>query len=344
MNKGLTYEESGVSIVAQNLALGRIKEICGETRRAEVIGDIGAFAGLFRISPFNYKDPVLVATCDGVGTKTKYTARFNRYEDIGRDLVGATLNDITAMGAEPLFLLDYIGSFESRPEVIERIVSGIARGCKEANCSLIGGELAEMKGIYAPGDFDLVGFAVGIVSKSGIVDGRSITAGDRVLAVPSSGPHCNGFTLIRKVFEEFTEKEFIEVSEEIGEPLVDALLRPTTVYSKLIMTILEEIELTGLAHISGGGIIDNVARILPQGLSARLRRADIKTPPVFRFIMERGGVSEDEAFRTFNMGVGFVIVCKGEDKEEVLERGKAVGAQICEIGEILEGETGVQIG
>ncbi|TET18462.1 MAG: phosphoribosylformylglycinamidine cyclo-ligase [Dehalococcoidia bacterium] len=326
--QGAAYAASGVDIDAASRTVELIKRKARATFRSEVLTDIGAFAGLFQLS--GYKEPVLVSSVDGVGTKVKIAIALDRHDTIGIDLVNHCVNDIFTCGAEPLFFLDYIAMGKLVPDQVESVVSGLSRACSDVGCALIGGETAEMPGLYASGDYDLVGFMVGVVERGNILDNRSIQAGDAILELPSSGLHTNGYSLVRKTFnvERSTLNTFYP---ELGRTLGEELLEPHRCYYPKLKRLLPRIK--GMAHITGGGLIDNLPRILPDGLCARIEAGSWSIPPIFALIQQRGGVDQREMYRVFNMGIGMVLVCSPGHVEEVIA--SAPEARL--IGEVTEG-------
>ncbi len=306
-----TYASAGVDIDAA----ARAKELIGKqarsTRGPEVLGAEGFFGGLFELK--GYRQPVLVSSADGVGTKLKIAAALNRHDTIGIDLVNHCVNDILTCGAEPLFFLDYIGTGRLVPERMGEIASGLARACREAGCALIGGETAEMPGLYAGEDYDLVGFIVGVVEKERLTAGEEIRAGDAILGLPASGLHTNGYSLVRRIFP---ADELNRHQETLGRTLGEELLEPHRCYYHQLKALLPRIK--GVAHITGGGIIDNVPRVLPPGLAAKFSQRAWTVPPIFRLIQERGNVQREEMYRVFNMGIGMAVVCSPEDSEKLL--------------------------
>ncbi|UCC61298.1 MAG: phosphoribosylformylglycinamidine cyclo-ligase, partial [Dehalococcoidia bacterium] len=312
---GITYAASGVDIDAAGKAVDRIKEKARATFRPEVLTDIGAFAGLFQLS--DYQEPVLVSSVDGVGTKVKIAIALDRHNTIGIDLVNHCVNDIFTCGAEPLFFLDYLAAGKLVPEQVESIVTGLAHACSDVGCALIGGETAEMPGLYAPSDYDLAGFIVGVVEKGRIIDNSAIEAGDSILGLPSSGLHTNGYSLVRKIFnlDEGGPEVLGVYYPELGRTLGEELLESHRCYYSMVKPILDresgcglrkrtEQKIKGLAHITGGGLVDNVARILPSGVTALFRSDMWEIPPIFRLIQKQGGVEREEMFHVFNMGIG----------------------------------------
>ncbi len=326
--QGTAYAASGVDIDAASRTVELIKGKARATFRPEVLMDIGAFAGLFQLS--GYKEPVLVSSVDGVGTKVKIAIALDRHDTIGIDLVNHCVNDVYTCGAEPIFFLDYIATGKLVPEQVESVVSGLSRACGDAGCALIGGETAEMPGLYAPGDYDLVGFIVGVVERGNILDGSSIEVGDAILGLPSSGLHTNGYSLVRKTFnvERSTLSTFYP---ELGRTLGEELLEPHRCYYPKLKWLLPKIK--GMAHITGGGLIDNPPRILPHGLAARIEAGSWSIPPIFPLIQERGKIDEREMYRVFNMGVGMVLVCSPGHVDEIVA--SAPEARL--IGEVVEG-------
>ena len=303
----LTYKAAGVDIDAGEEAVRRLAHLVRHTYRPEVLGDIGAFAGFFRL-PRRYRDPVLVASTDGVGSKLKLAFLTGRHDTVGIDLVAMSVNDLLVHGAEPLIFLDYIGIGRLRPRVVAAIVRGIAAGCRQAGCALIGGETAELPDFYAPGEYDLAGFAVGVVERRRLVDGRAVRPGDVLLGLASTGLHSNGFSLVRKLL---FERRRLRVSDRVPGlgVLGSALLTPTRIYVKPVLGLLRAgVPVHAMAHVTGGGLTGNLPRVLPPGLEAVVRRGAWPVPPVFDCLREVGGIAEAEMFRVFNMGIGFVCV------------------------------------
>jgi phosphoribosylformylglycinamidine cyclo-ligase len=325
--KGLTYRDAGVDIDAGDELVERIKPHVRRTFRPEVIGDLGGFGGLFAV-PKGYTDPVLVSGTDGVGTKLKAAFLTGRHDTVGIDLVAMCVNDIVVSGAEPLFFLDYFASGKLEVGVGEAVVRGIADGCKQAGCALIGGETAELPGFYANGEYDLAGFAVGIVERSRILDGAAIQPGDRVIGLASSGLHSNGYSLARKVL---LEKLALPIAE-----VADDLLRPTRIYVKAVLAALKTGGLRGAAHITGGGLLENPPRVLRDGLVMRIDEKSWDEPAIFRRIAEGGGVDRAEMRRTFNLGIGMVLVVPPGEVARVRAACEAEGERTFEIGSIGE--------
>jgi phosphoribosylformylglycinamidine cyclo-ligase len=335
----MTYAQAGVDVDAATRLVDRIAEMARSTRRPEVLADVGPFGGLFRLS--GHRDAVLVASADGVGTKLKLAVLLARFQGVGMDIVNHCVNDIFCAGAEPLFFLDYIASGSLSDDERAAIVEGVAEACRAAGCALLGGETADLPDVYGPGDFDLVGFIVGVVERNAIIDGASIRAGDALLGLPSSGLHTNGYSLARKVLgvglggDAREERARLERHyPELGGTLGDALLAVHRCYYNDLKPVLGRLK--GIAHITGGGLPGNLPRILPDGLAARLHKGSWPAPPIFRLIQERGNVAEDEMYRTFNMGLGMVLVCDPSDVEAVrVAVGEAlvVGEVVAKAGE-----------
>jgi len=337
MTKSITYSDAGVSIDAANAAVDRIKEMARGTFNARTLSEIGSFGGMFDGAFPALRAPVLVASADGVGTKLKIAFETNTHHIIGCDLVNHCINDILVQGARPLFFLDYIATGTLAPEVVASVVEGIARGCRENNCVLLGGETAEMPGFYADGEYDVAGFIVGIVDREHIIDGRKIAPGDTLLALPSVGLHTNGYSLARKLFFEVAGHRASTELEELGMTVGEALLQPHVSYLPALEGLLDGGAIKGLAHITGGGLIDNIPRILPEGAGAEITRGSWPALPVFTLMQRIGNVSETEMYRTFNMGVGMIIVCADADAQTIKAHVEARGEHIYEIGRIVAG-------
>jgi phosphoribosylformylglycinamidine cyclo-ligase len=327
-----SYRDAGVDIDAGNETVRRIRSLARATFTPGVLSDIGSFGGLFRLEPGRFREPVLVSSADGVGTKLKVAFMTNRHDTVGADLVNHCVNDILVQGAEPLFFLDYLAAGRLSPAVAEAVVAGVARGCRENGCALVGGETAEMPGFYADGEYDIAGFIVGIVDRANIVDGRRITPGDALIGLPSSGLHTNGYSLARRVLFDVAGLSPDSYVDELGTTLGDALLAPHRSYLRIVEPLLAGKYVKGLAHITGGGITENLPRVLPAGAAAEIDRRSWNVPAVFRLIEERGGVATDEMYRAFNMGIGLVVVASAHDADRVLETvrrsGEPHGVQI----------------
>lgn len=328
------YSEAGVDIDKGNLFVSRIKNIVAETHRRGVISDIGGFSGLFAIGNEDLKNPVLVASTDGVGTKLAVAKLCNKHDTIGIDLVAMCVNDVIVSGAKPLFFLDYFACNALDVEVATDVVRGIAEGCKQAHCSLIGGETAEMPGLYQPGDYDLAGFVVGIGDRNAIIDGSDIRVGDKIIGLASSGFHSNGYSLVRKVFFEELGKKVDEYIEEFGCTVGEELLRPTRIYVDSVVNTLRRCTIHGLVHITGGGFIDNIPRILPSGCAARIDPGSWPVLPCFSYLQEKGNISASEMFRTYNMGIGMMVIVPDSNVDDMLHQFRAHGEQPYLIGEI----------
>jgi len=328
------YSEAGVDIDKGNLFVSRIKAIVAETHRRGVISDIGGFSGLFAIGNEDLKNPVLIASTDGVGTKLTVAKMCRKHDTIGIDLVAMCVNDVIVSGAKPLFFLDYFASSSLDIDMATDVVRGIAEGCKLARCSLIGGETAEMPGLYQPGDYDLAGFVVGIGDRNAIVDGSDIRVGDRIIGLTSSGFHANGYSLVRKVFFEELGKKPDDFIEEFGCTLGEELLKPTRIYVDCVVNTLRRHRIHGLVHITGGGFIDNIPRILPAGCAAHIYPGAWPVPPCFSYLQDKGGVTAGEMYRTFNMGIGMMAMVAENEVEDMLHQFSAHGETPHLIGEI----------
>ncbi len=328
----LTYKEAGVDIDKQNLLIKGIKSIVKSTHGPEVIGGIGGFAGRFRLDFSTYKDPVLVSSTDGVGTKIKIALMADSHENIGIDLVGMIVNDIIVDGANPMFFLDYMAMGRLNVERGKVLVSGMARGCKEAGCALIGGETAEMPGIYRDDEYDLAGFGVGIVDSDKIIDGSRISAKDILIGLHSSGVHSNGYSLVRKVLFDQEKLDIDAYIEDLGKTLAEELLTPTRIYVKSVMNILRSFEIRGIVHITGGGFIDNIPRVLPGRCCAVIRQGSWPVLPIFSFMQDLGRIEDFEMYRTFNMGIGMVLVVAEKDADDLMLRLKGLKEPASVIG------------
>ncbi|WP_342548291.1 phosphoribosylformylglycinamidine cyclo-ligase [Paenibacillus sp. FSL P2-0089] len=332
------YKKAGVDIAAGNEAVERMKKHVKRTYRPEVMTELGGFGALFGLNKDKYEEPVLVSGTDGVGTKLKIAFAADRHDTIGIDAVAMCVNDIVVQGAEPLFFLDYLACDKVVPEKIEAIVSGIAEGCHQAGCALIGGETAEMPGMYAAGEYDIAGFTVGVADKAKLVTGADIAPGDTVIGLASSGIHSNGFSLVRKLLLEEDGYGLDEVVPELGAPLADVLLAPTRIYVKPLLALLEQLPVKGMAHITGGGFIENIPRVLPENVNVEINYGSWPIQPVFGLMQSKGQVSNRDMFTTFNMGVGLVLVVAEADGERALELLKASGEEAYRIGTVTEGE------
>lgn len=311
----LTYKKAGVDIEEGDRLVDLISPIARETFRKEVLADIGSFSALFSLDTLKYREPVLVSGTDGVGTKLKIAFLADKHDTIGIDLVAMCVNDILTSGAEPLFFLDYFATGRLDADRAALVIDGIARGCKEAGCSLIGGETAEMPGFYEEGQYDLAGFAVGVVEKNGIIDGSGIREGDAIIGISSSGLHSNGYSLARKALFDIKKINIFSYSNEIGTTLCEELLRPTMIYARAVNALKDKVMIKGMAHITGGGIPGNLLRILPEDKTALLKKGSWPVQAVFSLIRDAGNVPDDDMDRTFNMGIGYVMVVPGDKSD-----------------------------
>lgn len=330
----LTYRDAGVDIDAGDELVERIKPAVRKTLRPEVLGGLGGFGALFQLDLKKWREPLLVSGTDGVGTKLLLARQLDRHDTIGIDLVAMCVNDILTSGAEPLFFLDYFASGKLNVDIAATVISGIATGCEMAGCSLVGGETAEMPGMYAPGDYDLAGFAVGAVEKSRLLDGSRITAGHRLLGVASSGPHSNGYSLIRKVLEiSHADLQSLLTNPDGNEvTLGDALMAPTAIYVKPVLKLLESGGIDGLAHITGGGLTENIVRVLPEDMGLVINTASWPRPAVFDWLQSQGNIAAEEMLRTFNCGIGLVMVVHESKSEKVTADARAAGLPCWDIG------------
>lgn len=339
----LTYKKSGVDIAKGDRLVDIIKPFARSTFRKEVISDIGSFGAFFRPDTSGYKDPVIVSSTDGVGTKLKVAFMLNRHSTVGIDLVAMCANDVLTSGAEPLFFLDYFATGKLSSKTASEVIRGIAEGCKLAGCSLIGGETAEMPGIYRKGEYDLAGFCAGMVDKDRIINGSGIKKGDAVVGIPSDGLHSNGYSLARKLFFEILRYRADRFIRELGCTIGEELLRPTRIYVKSILRVMRYFRIKGMAHITGGGITGNLPRIIPErsGLGAVLWKGSWPSPGIFDIIKRSGRVPESEMYRTFNMGIGFIVVVGKNDGEALVKKLHSLGEKAYLIGTIEKGRSGV---
>ena len=333
-DKVITYKEAGVDIDAGNQFVKLIKPLVKETARPEVLSDIGGFGGLFSLNTNKYKRPTLVAATDGVGTKLKIAFMLNQHSSVGIDLVAMCVNDIIVQGAEPLFFLDYLATARLAPEQAVEVVKGIAEGCKQANCALLGGETAEMPGMYSTDEYDLAGFAVGVVDNDKIIDGSTITKGDQIIGIASSGLHSNGYSLARKIFLEILGLDLTAQPEELDKPLGAELLTPTRIYVKSILNLMRDFNLKGIAHITGGGLLENIPRILPHQCKAVIDCHSWEKPAVFELLRQGGNIPVEEMYRTFNYGIGMILVVSANETEDIIDRLSGLGEKAFIIGEI----------
>jgi phosphoribosylformylglycinamidine cyclo-ligase len=331
------YKKAGVDIAAGNEAVERMKKHVKRTFRPEVMTDLGGFGSLFGLNKDKYEEPVLVSGTDGVGTKLKIAFAMDKHDTIGIDAVAMCVNDIIVQGAEPLFFLDYLACDKVIPEKIEAIIKGISDGCVQSGCALIGGETAEMPGMYAEGEYDIAGFTVGIVDKKKIIDGSAIRPGDVVLGLASSGVHSNGFSLVRKLLLEDKGYTLHDHVDALGDKLGNVLLTPTKLYVKPILAILDKVAIKGMAHITGGGFIENIPRVLPDGVNVEIEYGSWPILPIFELLQREGGISNNDMFRTFNMGIGMVLVVSAEDAEKAVQLAEAQGEKVYSLGKVTEG-------
>ena len=334
MDKKLTYKDAGVDIDAADKFIDSVKKIVKPTFRPEVMSSIGGFGGMFALNKQKYDNPVLVSSTDGVGTKLRIAGMMNKHDTIGIDLVAMCANDIIVQGAEPVFLLDYISIGKINHEILENVLKGIADGCKQAGCSLIGGETAEMPSFYEDGEYDVAGFVVGVVDKAKIIDGSSITVGDKIVGIASSGVHSNGFSLVRKVFFDSLKMKQDDYVEELGCTVGEELIKPTKIYVKTVLNIMRDFQINGISHITGGGLADNIVRVLPKGCRAKINLGSWDSLPIFDFLRGKGNVDEEDMLRTFNNGIGMVLIVPAEDADEIMLRLKGLDEKAFLIGEI----------
>jgi len=328
------YRQAGVDIEAGEEVVRRIRPLAKSTFRQEVLGDIGAFGGLFRLSPERYIDPVLVSGTDGVGTKLKLAFLMDQHDTVGIDLVAMCVNDIIVSGAEPLFFLDYLAVGELVVDKAEAIVKGIADGCRQAGCALIGGETAELPSFYQAGEYDLAGFSVGVVERAAILTGESIQPGDAVIGLASSGLHSNGFSLARHVLLEQAALPLESSLDGLNETIGESLLMPTRIYVKSLLKLIKEFSIHGLAHITGGGLTGNVPRVLPKGCRANIHKGAWSISPIFSHLQKLGKIEEDEMYRVFNMGIGFVVIVPSDQAQAFVDHANELGEHAFHIGQI----------
>jgi phosphoribosylformylglycinamidine cyclo-ligase len=335
----MDYKQSGVDIEAGNEVVRRIRSLARDTFTRGVLSDIGSFGGLFRLDATGVADPVLVASADGVGTKLRVAFVAGVHDTVGRDLVNHCVNDILVQGAQPLFFLDYLATGRLQPDAAVQIVKGLAAACRENGCALLGGETAEMPGFYADGEYDLAGFIVGVVARDRLIDGKGIVAGDVLIGIPSSGLHTNGYSLARRIVFDEAKLRVDSRVPELGRTIGEMLLEPHRSYLPLIGPLLSSGLIKGMAHITGGGITDNLPRILPDGTSAVIDRSSWRVPPIFQWLQRTGHVPDDDMMRTFNMGIGLIVACDNSSADQLIER---LGPGAARIGRIESGEDGVR--
>ena len=334
MKESLTYADAGVDIDKANKLVDTIGEIAKKTFRSGVLSDIGGFGGLFSLNLANLDRPVLVSSTDGVGTKLKIASMLDKHDTVGIDLVAMCVNDIIVQGAKPLFFLDYLSMGKIDNQRVANIIKGIADGCKQAQCPLLGGETAEMPGFYETGEYDMAGFSVGIVDNSNIIDGTEIRVGHKLIGIASSGLHSNGYSLVRKICFEVLNLKIDETIPELGKTIGEELLTPTKIYAATVKGLLKDLPIHGIAHITGGGIPDNLVRVVPQACSILIRKESWDVPPIFSFLQQAGNISEKEMARAFNMGLGMIIIVPDNAVLDVLQRIEAMNDHAFVIGEI----------
>ncbi|HSO67829.1 MAG TPA: phosphoribosylformylglycinamidine cyclo-ligase [Desulfatirhabdiaceae bacterium] len=338
MDKPLTYADAGVDIDKANNLVSTIKHIASQTPRSGVMGEIGGFGGLFSLNTANLERPVLVSSTDGVGTKLKIAFMMDIHHTVGIDLVAMSVNDVMVQGAKPLFFLDYLAMGKLDERVVKDIITGIGEGCRQANCALIGGETAEMPGIYAESEYDLAGFAVGIVDNSKIIDGSGIRVGHKLIGISSSGLHSNGYSLVRKICFDILKLKIDAYIPEFGKTLGEELLTPTRIYTETVLRMIRDLSIHGLAHITGGGITENIVRIIPKSCHILIKKDSWEIPAIFQFLKQGGNLDDAEMMRTFNNGIGMIVVVPDQGVQDVLERLNGMDEKAVVIGEVIEGK------
>ena len=333
----MTYRDAGVDIDAGNESVSLIKDAVRATYRSEVMGDLGGFGGLFALNTKDYKEPVLISGTDGVGTKLRLAFLLNKHDTIGQDAVAMCVNDILVQGAEPLFFLDYLAVGKLEPIQVAEVVTGVARACKESGCALIGGETAEMAGFYPIGEYDIAGFSVGVAERSKLITPARVKAGDVLLGLPSSGVHSNGYSLVRKIVFERKGFKGDEYIEELGQTIGEELLTPTRLYPRICLPLIRAFDIHGMVHITGGGFYENIPRALPDHMGAEVNGAAWTIPPVFRLLQEWGNVDWTEMYRTFNMGIGMVLIVSSDEADRITAQLNAQNETVYHIGHVTEG-------
>lgn len=341
MDEKLTYKAAGVDVEAGYEAVRLMKQHTKRTMIPGVLGDLGSFGGFFDLEKYNCKNPVLVSGTDGVGTKLEIAFMTGKHDTIGIDCVAMCVNDVACHGAKPLFFLDYIGTGKLEPHVAGDIVKGVCDGCVEAGCALIGGETAEMPGFYKAGEYDLAGFTVGIVDKEKVINGNKVSEGNTLIGISSSGIHSNGYSLVRKIFFGINRFDINAKFEELDCTLGEELLKPTKIYVKTILSLLEKHQINGIAHITGGGFIENIPRTIPAGLKAEIELGSWEIPPVFKLMQRLGNIEEKEMLNTFNMGIGLVLAVNSGDVPDILKTLRELGEKAYVIGSVAKGEGGI---
>ena len=337
-----SYKEAGVDVTAGYKAVELMKKSVQETYTKGVMSDLGGFGGLFKLDINEMKEPILVSGTDGVGTKLKLAFLLDKHDTIAQDCVAMCVNDIVCCGAKPLFFLDYMSLWKNIPEMVATIVKGVTDGCKLAGCALVGGETAEMPGLYAENEYDLAGFSVGIVDKEKMINPETIEVGDVVIGLASSGVHSNGFSLVRKIFN-VNEENLKEYKEELGMTLGEALLTPTKIYVKPVLKLLEEVKVKGISHITGGGFYENMPRMLNEKVALKINKNSYEVPAIFKLIQKQGNIPERDMYNTFNMGIGMAIIVSKEEQEKALELLSEAGETAYVIGEVVEGNKEIEI-
>ena len=339
----MTYKDAGVNIDAGNASVKLIKDSVRATYRPEVLGDLGGFGGLFALNAGKYKEPVLVSGTDGVGTKLKIAFLLGKHDTVGQDAVAMCVNDILVQGAEPLFFLDYLAVGKLDPEQVADVVKGVANACKESGCALIGGETAEMAGFYPDGEYDIAGFSVGVVEKSKIITAEKVQEGDVLLGLPSTGVHSNGFSLVRKIVFERQGMKGDEYVDELGTTIGEALLTPTRLYPNVCLPLIEQFDIHGMVHVTGGGFYDNIPRALPDDLAVEINDDAWTMPPIFTLLQKWGNVDWKEMYRTFNMGIGMILIASKDEAAKMKAKLEADGETVYEIGRVVRGNHDVTI-
>lgn len=337
-----SYKEAGVDVTAGYKAVELMKKSVQETYTKGVMSDLGGFGGLFKLDLSEMKEPILVSGTDGVGTKLKLAFLLNKHDTIGQDCVAMCVNDIVCCGAKPLFFLDYISLWKNIPEMVASIVKGVADGCKKAGCALVGGETAEMPGLYSDNEYDLAGFSVGVVDKAKIINPDNIQEGDVVIGLTSSGVHSNGFSLVRKIFN-VNEENLREYREELGMTLGEALLTPTKIYVKPVLKLIDEVNVKGISHITGGGFYENMPRMLNDNVSLEIQKDAYPVPEIFKLIQKEGNIPERDMYNTFNMGIGMAIIVPESDKEKALKVLEQEGEKAYVIGKVVKGNKEIKV-
>lgn len=336
----ISYKDSGVDVERGYAAVKLMREHVKSTYTDGVLGDIGSFGGFFSM-PKGMKEPVLVAGTDGVGTKLKYAFIADKHDTIGIDAVAMCVNDIVCQGAKPLFFLDYFATGNLSPEVVATVVSGVAEGCRQSGCALIGGETAEMPGFYSAGEYDIAGFAVGVVDKKKVINGKNIKPGNVLIGIKSSGVHSNGYSLVRKLWGE-NKEELEKYDERLGGRIIDVLLTPTKIYVKSILALIEKVKVKGIAHITGGGFIENIPRIFPEGVGCKIDTKSYEVPAIFKIMQEKAGITDQQIYNTFNMGIGMVICVDKKDVEATIAQLESTGESCVVLGKTVKG-SGVKL-